>query len=226
MARMRVLLACLALLLAICAPPLALASSQCPSLMQDFLAFNRKEAAPFTGANTVFFLHVPRTAGRTFHSCLLKLGTPASKRCPRAYDHLRIDFDVPNCALLSSHDDFSVVERLPADTAVVSQLRDPVDRFLSAYEFAIEVAARQLRTPPAAARNKTATVGKVLTQDVWPWSHLVPFFAADMRAKLAAAKNKLRAQAGGRGLLCCFCGVVVSLLFRRAAVAAAATSFP
>jgi hypothetical protein len=203
----RVLLICVAclLLLAISSVPTAsLASSQCPALMQDFLAFNRKEAAPFTGANTVFFLHVPRTAGRTFHSCLLKLGTPASKRCPRAYDHLRIDFDVPNCALLSSHDDFSVVERLPPNTAVVSQLRDPVDRFLSAYEFAIEVAARQLRAPPRNA-SAAAASGKVMTQDVWPWSHLVPFFAADIKAKLAAVKNRMRAQAGGAMLWCLSC---------------------
>ena len=39
----------------------------------------------------------------------------------------------------SSHDDFSVVAMLPEDVAVLSHLRDPVDRFLSAYEFAVEV---------------------------------------------------------------------------------------
>ena len=40
---------------------------------------------------------------------------------------------------VSSHDDFSVVSMLPEDVAVLSHLRDPVDRFLSAYEFAVEV---------------------------------------------------------------------------------------
>ena len=49
---------------------------------------------------------------------------------------------VPSCKMLSSHDDFSVVQQLPPGTAVVTQLRDPVERFLSAYEFAIEVGGR------------------------------------------------------------------------------------
>ncbi|GFH15263.1 uncharacterized protein HaLaN_11459, partial [Haematococcus lacustris] len=78
------------------------------------------------------------TAGRTFHACLLKLGTPPSKRCPKAYDHLRINMTLPNCNLLSSHDDFSVVSMLPDNVAVLTHLRDPIDRFMSAYEFAIE----------------------------------------------------------------------------------------
>jgi hypothetical protein len=80
-----------------------------------------------------------RTAGRTFHTCLLKQGTPPAERCPKSYDHLRIDVQIPSCKLLSSHDDFSVVQALPPGTAVVTQLREPVERFLSAYEFAVEV---------------------------------------------------------------------------------------
>eukprot|EP00879_Flechtneria_rotunda_P003584 GHRR01003819.1.p1 GENE.GHRR01003819.1~~GHRR01003819.1.p1 ORF type:complete len:560 (+),score=179.50 GHRR01003819.1:87-1766(+) len=156
----------------------------CKNLLQDFYKFNSKEAAPHTGDNLVYFLHIPRTAGRTFHSCLLRIGTPGRRRCPKAYDHLRIDFSVPKCHLLSSHDDFSVVEQLPSDTAVVSQLRDPLDRLLSAYEFAIEVAARQLRRPSSYVKPKN----KVVTDDVWPWSYLIPFFVDDIKPKIAAAK--------------------------------------
>ncbi len=64
-------------------------------------------------------------SGRTFHTCLLKSGTPPERRCPKAYDHLRINVNVPNCALLSSHDDFSVVAMLPANVAVLTHIRDP-----------------------------------------------------------------------------------------------------
>ncbi|WIA33262.1 hypothetical protein OEZ86_006403 [Tetradesmus obliquus] len=156
----------------------------CKSLLQEYYKFNHKEAAPYTGENLVYFLHIPRTAGRTFHSCLLRLGTPGRKRCPKAYDHLRIDFKVPNCQLLSSHDDFSVVEQLPDNVAVVSQMRDPVDRFLSAYEFAIEVAARQLRR----SKNYTKPRNRVVTDDVWPWSYLIPYFAEDIKPKMAEVK--------------------------------------
>lgn len=152
----------------------------CKGLLQEFYKFNVKEAAPFTGDNLVYFLHVPRTAGRTFHSCLLRLGTKGRRRCPKAYDHLRIDFNVPHCYLLSSHDDFSVVEQLPDNTAVVSQLRDPLDRLLSAYEFAIEVAARQLRR----SKNYVKPKNRVITDDVWPWTYLIPYFLADMKPKV------------------------------------------
>lgn len=128
----------------------------------------------------LYFLHIPRTAGRTFYSCLLRIGTPGRRRCPKAYDHLRINTELPNCSLLSSHDDFSVVEALPANTTVVSQVRDPVQRILSAYEFAIEVAARQLRR----SRGYTKPKGKIVTDDVWPWSYLIPFFVADIKPKV------------------------------------------
>lgn len=159
-------------------------AGSCREQLSAFLAANQKEAQPQTADGLLYFLHVPRTAGRTFHACFLKVGTPQSRRCPKAYDHLRIDTSLPRCHLLSSHDDFSVVERLPENTAVVSQFRDPVDRVLSAYEFAVEVAARQ------AARTKPLNrpVGKIMTDDVWPWSHLVPFFADDMRARAKALK--------------------------------------
>lgn len=159
----------------------AAAETDCRALLQEYYQANSKEAVPYTGDNMVYFLHIPRTAGRTFYSCLLRIGTPGRRRCPKAYDHLRINTDLPQCYLLSSHDDFSVVEQLPPNTAVVSQLRDPVQRVLSAYEFAIEVAARQLR------RSKTYVKpqNRVVTDDVWPWSYLIPFFVADIKPKVS-----------------------------------------
>ncbi|CAI7871691.1 unnamed protein product [Closterium sp. NIES-53] len=39
----------------------------------------------------LFFLHVPRTGGRTYHQCFLKPLFPVSLRCPRSYDELRFD---------------------------------------------------------------------------------------------------------------------------------------
>ena len=71
----------------------------------------------------VFFLHVPRTAGRTYHSCFLKLGSPPSARCEKSYDVLRLNASVTGCSLLGSHDDMSIRRHLPAETAVVTQLR-------------------------------------------------------------------------------------------------------
>lgn len=157
------------------------ASQNCQAVFDQYLEKHHKEASPYTGKNLLYFLHVPRTAGRTFHSCLLKMATPPARRCPKAYDHLRLNFSVPNCYLLSSHDDFSVVSMLPDNVAVLSQVRDPVDRFLSAYEFAIEVAARMLTRPKSGQRKKP---GRIATEDVWPWSYLVPWFNDDIEPRV------------------------------------------
>ncbi|GIL54310.1 hypothetical protein Vafri_9893 [Volvox africanus] len=182
----------LTLFLAVCIGFARLSQAQslaeCQALTDHYLEKHHKEASPYTGSNLLYFLHVPRTAGRTFQSCLLKMGVPPALRCPKAYDHLRItNMSKPNCYLLSSHDDFSVVSMLPPDVAVLTQLRDPVDRFLSAYEFAVEVASRSLKRP----RNYRRRVGRIATEDVWPWSYLVPFFAQDLQAKVPAAQAKV-----------------------------------
>ncbi|KDD73171.1 hypothetical protein H632_c2464p0, partial [Helicosporidium sp. ATCC 50920] len=52
----------------------------------------------------------------------------------------------PDCTLLASHDDWSAVEGLTLDQspAVVTQLRSPLERVISAYEFAVDVAAQRI----------------------------------------------------------------------------------
>lgn len=172
-------------------PPLDL---QCQSLADTYLSKHHREPVPYTGQNMVFFLHIPRTAGRTLHTCLLKKGTPPSRHCPKAYDHLRINVSLPNCFLLTSHDDFSVVSSLPDDVAVMSHIRDPVDRFLSAYEFAIEVASRGLNKSRRRPRRKD--VNAALTEEVWPWSFLINFFLNDMKLRAAKLKEDDRSSDG------------------------------
>lgn len=88
---------------------------ECEHYLDAYLHLHHREAEPYTDQDNqmVYFLHVPRTAGRTFHACFLKMGTQPRRRCPKAYDHLRLNMTVPNCYLLSSHDDFSVVSMLP-----------------------------------------------------------------------------------------------------------------
>ncbi len=124
-----------------------------------------------------YFLHIPRTAGRTLWSCFLKPGLPIAKRCAKSYDTLRFAPGNTGCGLLSSHDDYSMVHSiLPENTTSITQLRDPVDRVLSAYEFSVEVAARFEISPPNATRQRN----KTLTTEVWPWSSLVPLIQQDI----------------------------------------------
>ena len=127
-------------------------------------------------SDLLFFLHIPRTAGRTFHFCYLKLTTPEANRCAKSYDALRVNMDDPNCQLLATHDDYSLVERLKQQPRVVTMFRDPVARFLSSYEFAVEVSVRSFGEEVTNKGNS-----RVSTRDVWPWQYLVRHVDRDLR---------------------------------------------
>ena len=102
----------------------ACTASSCTS---DIDAFVQQQLPTVSGppkaSKMLFFLHMPRTAGRTYHSCFLKTATPPSRRCEKSYDVLRLNASIPSCGLLSSHDDMSLMDNLPDDAAFVTQLR-------------------------------------------------------------------------------------------------------
>ncbi len=146
----------------------------CPRIVTEYFA-RQTPSPPIHNPEdrVVFFLHVPRTAGRTYNSCFLKQAFAPSQRCARSYDMLRYNVSLPTCKLLTSHDDYSIVSTLPPDAVVITQLRDPVDRVLSAYEFANEVAVRGVGRQPVNLVAPTPKPGRTDTRNVWPWSHLV-----------------------------------------------------
>lgn len=142
----------------------------------------------------LFFLHVPRTGGRTYFHCFLKKLYTSDQECPRSYDKLRFDPSKPNCRLMVTHDDYSMMSKLPNErTSVVTILRNPVDRVFSTYEFSVEVAARFLVHPnltsaiKMAARLRPKSLG-VSTLDIWPWKYLVPWMREDLFSRRDARK--------------------------------------
>ncbi|XP_057448976.1 protein-tyrosine sulfotransferase [Lotus japonicus] len=144
----------------------------------------------------LFFLHVPRTGGRTYFHCFLKKLYPSYLECPRSYDKLRFDPSKPKCRLLVTHDDYSMTSKLPRErTSVVTILRDPIDRVFSTYEFSIEVAARFLVHPNLTSatqmtfRLRSKTKG-VSTLDIWPWKYLVPWMREDLFARRDARYSR------------------------------------
>ncbi|PHU03872.1 Protein-tyrosine sulfotransferase [Capsicum chinense] len=144
--------------------------------------------------NLLFFLHVPRTGGRTYFHCFLKKLYASSLECPRSYDKLRIDPRKPKCRLLVTHDDYSMMSKLPKDeTSVVTILRNPIDRVFSAYEFSVEVAARFLVHPNLTSATKMSgrvrSKNTVSTLDIWPWKYLVPWMREDLFARRDARKQ-------------------------------------
>lgn len=142
----------------------------------------------------LFFLHVPRTGGRTYFHCFLRNLYPYNEECPRSYDKLRFDPSKPGCRLMVTHDDYSITSKLPkVKTSVVTVLRNPVDRVFSTYEFSVEVASRFLIHPNLASSMRLRRQGNtkspgVSTLDIWPWKYLVPWMREDLFARRDARR--------------------------------------
>ncbi|KAL6606166.1 hypothetical protein ACP70R_041819 [Stipagrostis hirtigluma subsp. patula] len=150
---------------------------------------SEKDGDKLSLKDLLFFLHIPRTGGRTYFHCFLKKLYTNAQECPRSYDKLRFDPSHPDCKLVVSHDDYSLISKLPRErTSVVTILRNPVDRVFSTYEFSIEVAARFLVHPNlTSAKLMTSRVlnksRAVSTLDIWPWKYLVPWMREDLFAR-------------------------------------------
>ncbi|KAI3923078.1 hypothetical protein MKW92_031774 [Papaver armeniacum] len=141
----------------------------------------------------LFFLHVPRTGGRTYFHWKLYA---SAHECPRSYDKLRFDPSKPDCRLMVTHDDYSMMSKLPKErTSVVTILRNPIDRVFSTYEFSVEVAARFLVHPNlTSATQLTGRIrpknNGVSTLDIWPWKYLVPWMREDLFRRRDARKQR------------------------------------
>ncbi|XP_076887138.1 protein-tyrosine sulfotransferase-like isoform X2 [Bidens hawaiensis] len=144
----------------------------------------------------LFFLHVPRTGGRSYLYCFLKKLYTSSLECPGSYDKLHFDPRKRNCRLLATHDDYSIMTKLPREkTSVVTLLRSPIERVFSAYEFSIEVAARFLVHPNMTSASRTSARLRlrkriISTLEIWPWKYLVPWMMEDLFSRRDARKIK------------------------------------
>ncbi|KAL4420062.1 hypothetical protein ABPG77_004327 [Micractinium sp. CCAP 211/92] len=167
-------------------------SKECPALVHKYMEAHTADLEMEQDVSKlVFFLHVPRTAGKTYANCFLRSALPPSKRCAKSYDVIRLNVSMPGCQALISHDDFSISQWFPPGAATITQLRRPMDRVVSAYEFAVDIAAKgvlSLAMPKKNPQRKSDFVG---TLEVWPWSVLIPWFKRDMRQRM----EKLRAAA-------------------------------
>ncbi|KAK8962285.1 Protein-tyrosine sulfotransferase [Platanthera guangdongensis] len=171
--------------------------SYCESIVRKWAESstnNRIKEDKLTLKDLLFFLHVPRTGGRSYYHCFLKKLYVNIDECPRSYDKLRFDPRESKCRLLVTHDDYSLVSKLSNDkTSVVTILRNPIDRIFSTYEFSVEVAARFLVHPNLTSaiqmsRRMTSRSHGVSTLEIWPWKYLVPWMREDLFARRDARK--------------------------------------
>ncbi|KAG0484537.1 hypothetical protein HPP92_008439 [Vanilla planifolia] len=163
--------------------------SNCESIVTKWAKSSteyRVKESKRTLKDLLFFLHIPRTGGRTYFHCFLKKLYVKSDECPHSYDKLHFDPREPKCRLLVTHDDYSLMSKLPEDkTSVVTILRNPADRIFSTYEFAVEVAARFLVHPNLTSaiqmsRRIASKSPGVSTLNIWPWKYLVPWMREDL----------------------------------------------
>ncbi|XP_065015789.1 protein-tyrosine sulfotransferase-like isoform X3 [Musa acuminata AAA Group] len=149
----------------------------CESVVRNWAEYSSEDKTKegeLTLKDLLFFLHVPRTGGRT-------------------YFHWK-----PNCSLMVTHDDYSLLSKLPKDrTSVVTIFRDPVDRVFSTYEFSVEVAARFLGHPNLTSATKMSGQIRrksrgVSTLDIWPWKYLVPWMSQDLFARQNGVQRDTR----------------------------------
>jgi len=106
-----------------------------------------------------FFLHVPRTSGRNTSQCLLRSAVPLARHCANSYDALRLrpahrrdeaaspdaSASTPTCDFAQSHDDLSglvdaLAEAGGREVSLLTVLRDPLTRVVSAYDMAVRLA--------------------------------------------------------------------------------------
>ena len=159
-------------------PKTGMSDEQCEVLANDWIASRDELLAKRMASgksDMLFFLHVPRTAGRTYHFCYLKLAYPEARRCARSYDALRVNVDDPKCEFLASHDDYSLVERFHQQPKVVTMLRDPVLGFSARTKFAVEVSVRSF------GQEIKVSSSRVATRDVWPWSDAVRYIDKQLK---------------------------------------------
>lgn len=92
-----------------CANALFWPTPSCTKLVDRYESEYGKHVTPKNISDAfIFFLHVPRTAGKTYASCFLRAALPASQRCSPSYDFLRLNVSQESCRYLVSHDDYSL----------------------------------------------------------------------------------------------------------------------
>jgi len=192
--------------------PPALDSSECDAALRVYLSRDldsvrldapiKAGSAENAGDTLLFFMHIPRTGGRNAMLCLLQQAFAPSRRCLRSYDRLRLE---RGCELVSTHDDLSSAAEASRDRhglAVVTTLRDPVDRVISAYEMAVDSGSAQVMRdlkdaapsePPSSGSGRHTGRLPMPVSSIWPWSTLTPWMAEEMR-KRARADLLLSAQ--------------------------------
>ena len=67
-----------------------------------------------------------------------------------------------------------------------------MDRLLSSYEFAVDIAAKGVTHLERPRKNPKRRADFVGTLEVWPWSILVPWFKRDMAARVSSREGVAR----------------------------------
>eukprot|EP01023_Acetabularia_acetabulum_P037850 TRINITY_DN36131_c0_g1_i1.p1 TRINITY_DN36131_c0_g1~~TRINITY_DN36131_c0_g1_i1.p1 ORF type:complete len:358 (+),score=45.51 TRINITY_DN36131_c0_g1_i1:59-1132(+) len=154
------------------APALSLPSQNNPVCSAAVDKFIKESPIVDTKKNDKFLylFHVPKTAGRALYNCLWKGAVPPAQVCAQGYNWLHIDENPSDCMISATHEDYTVAKYLPPNSGFATVLRDPVTRFVSAYEFMVESTVRALRRvgEPSEFSHKTHVPFQVTNKKIGP----------------------------------------------------------
>lgn len=174
------------------------ATTDCPALLEEFYSFNRhQQPSSFSSDSQLFVLHTPPQLSAQLDKCLLRPGTTGLRRCP-TFTGEQISKEliskIPQDCMWSSGDDLSVLQLVDGKVAVVTQLQHPEQRFVQAYELAIELAAQNLLDEATPSKGPyDSYFKKKHPMNVWPWTVLAKFLMKDVMDKV----GKLQSWRGG-----------------------------
>jgi hypothetical protein len=84
-------------------------SARCDKLVDQYEKRHGQHITPTNISDAfIFFMHIPRTAGKTYDQCFLRAAVPPTKRCASSYDLLRLNVSQDSCRYLVSHNDYSI----------------------------------------------------------------------------------------------------------------------
>jgi len=76
------------------------------------------------------------------------------------------------------------MQQLPKNTVLITQLRNPLSRILSSYEFTVEVAGRGLKTNDTVWEAGVEETHFTNTLQVWPWNYLIRALRGELKDRM------------------------------------------
>ena len=135
-------------------------------------------------AKCVFFLHIPKTGGRSVIRHIEDwAGTALVHEVPANEEYLSdLDTDLTKCQAVHGHQHFPFCALLGGDPLILTVLRDPVERVISSYEYILRKSDHVLRSD---------LLARVDSLETYVADSVFRFHSANMQTRMLGSKADL-----------------------------------